>query len=123
MRGMCTGCYTGNVIYLSTFSKILAPGLRLAWVVAPPQVIFRMAQAKHRRLFEALPELDGVCTFTADEQSYWGNYQTFDVMHAGDGCDWDLAKWHRTYIVKLWEVVAGEVYKVLVPPTWAGKNF
>ncbi len=25
----------GNVIYLSTFSKILAPGLRLAWVIAP----------------------------------------------------------------------------------------
>ncbi|MGB7537366.1 MAG: PLP-dependent aminotransferase family protein [Anaerolineales bacterium] len=46
MRGMCAGCYSGNVIYLSTFSKILAPGLRLAWVVAPPQVIFRMAQAK-----------------------------------------------------------------------------
>ena len=46
MRGTCADCYTGNVIYLSTFSKILAPGLRLAWVVAPPEVIFRMAQAK-----------------------------------------------------------------------------
>ena len=46
MRGMCSGCYTGNVIYLSTFSKILAPGLRLAWAVAPPDVIFHMAQAK-----------------------------------------------------------------------------
>jgi 2-aminoadipate transaminase len=46
MRGECAECYTGNVIYLSTFSKILAPGLRLAWVVAPPDVIFHMAQAK-----------------------------------------------------------------------------
>jgi 2-aminoadipate transaminase len=46
MRGDCGGCYTGNVVYLSTFSKILAPGLRLAWVVAPPNVIFRLAQAK-----------------------------------------------------------------------------
>jgi 2-aminoadipate transaminase len=46
MRGACAECYTGNVIYLSTFSKILAPGLRLAWTVAPPEVIFRMAQAK-----------------------------------------------------------------------------
>jgi 2-aminoadipate transaminase len=46
MRGQCAECYTGNVIYMSTFSKILAPGLRLAWVVAPPQVIFLMAQAK-----------------------------------------------------------------------------
>ena len=39
-------CYTGNVIYLSTFSKILAPGIRLGWVVAPPEVIQKMVQAK-----------------------------------------------------------------------------
>jgi 2-aminoadipate transaminase len=38
--------YRGNVIYLSTFSKILAPGLRLAWVVAPPEVIERLVLAK-----------------------------------------------------------------------------
>lgn len=36
----------GNVIYLSTFSKTLAPGLRLAWVVAPVEVIQRCAVAK-----------------------------------------------------------------------------
>jgi 2-aminoadipate transaminase len=40
------GHYTGNVIYLSTFSKILAPGLRLAWVIAPPEVIGKLVQAK-----------------------------------------------------------------------------
>ncbi len=39
-------CYHGNVIYLSTFSKILAPGLRLAWVIAPPEVIRKLVQAK-----------------------------------------------------------------------------
>ncbi len=38
--------YVGNVIYLSTFSKILAPGLRLAWVIAPTQVIRKLVQAK-----------------------------------------------------------------------------
>ena len=38
--------YRGNVIYLSTFSKILAPGLRLAWVVAPAEVIRKLVQAK-----------------------------------------------------------------------------
>jgi len=38
--------YDGNVIYLSTFSKILAPGLRLAWVVAPAEVIRKLVQAK-----------------------------------------------------------------------------
>lgn len=38
--------YRGNVIYLSTFSKTLAPGLRLAWVIAPAQVIGKLVQAK-----------------------------------------------------------------------------
>lgn len=36
----------GNVIYLSTFSKTLAPGLRLAWVVAPVEVVQRCTVAK-----------------------------------------------------------------------------
>ena len=39
-------CYTGNVIYLSTFSKTLAPGIRLAWVIAPPEVIRKLVMAK-----------------------------------------------------------------------------
>ncbi len=38
--------YDGNVIYLSTFSKILAPGLRLAWAAAGPEVMRRLVQAK-----------------------------------------------------------------------------
>lgn len=40
------GYYTGNVIYLSTFSKTLAPGIRLAWVIAPPEVIRKLVIAK-----------------------------------------------------------------------------
>ncbi len=40
------GTYTGNVIYLSTFSKLLAPGIRLAWVVAPEQVIKKLVHTK-----------------------------------------------------------------------------
>lgn len=36
----------GNVIYLSTFSKTLAPGLRLGWIVAPSEVIQRCVIAK-----------------------------------------------------------------------------
>jgi 2-aminoadipate transaminase len=36
----------GNVIYLSTFSKTLAPGLRLGWIVAPPEVIVKLVQLK-----------------------------------------------------------------------------
>ena len=41
-----TPCYRGNVIYLSTFSKTLAPGLRLGWVIAPPEVIGKLVLAK-----------------------------------------------------------------------------
>lgn len=36
----------GNVIYMSSFSKILAPGLRLGWIVAPPDVITHLVQLK-----------------------------------------------------------------------------
>ncbi|HEU4742981.1 MAG TPA: PLP-dependent aminotransferase family protein [Meiothermus sp.] len=36
----------GNVIYQSTFSKTLSPGLRVAWVVGPREVISRLVQLK-----------------------------------------------------------------------------
>jgi 2-aminoadipate transaminase len=45
-RGKNGGTYSGNVIYLSTFSKLLAPGLRLAWVIAPEQVIRKLVMTK-----------------------------------------------------------------------------
>jgi 2-aminoadipate transaminase len=35
-----------NTIYLSTFSKTLAPSLRLGWIVAPEAVIAKLVQAK-----------------------------------------------------------------------------
>lgn len=35
-----------RTIYLSTFSKTLAPGIRLAWIVAPKPIIQRLVQAK-----------------------------------------------------------------------------
>ncbi len=40
------GYWIGNVIYLSTFSKTLAPGLRLGWIVAPQEVISKLVQLK-----------------------------------------------------------------------------
>jgi 2-aminoadipate transaminase len=35
-----------NVIYLSTFSKTLAPGIRLGWISAPSDTINKLVQAK-----------------------------------------------------------------------------
>ena len=43
-KGDCD--FTGDVLYLSTLSKTLAPGLRIAWVVAPESVIARLVQMK-----------------------------------------------------------------------------
>jgi 2-aminoadipate transaminase len=45
-RNHLSQSYHGNVIYMSTFSKIMAPGLRLAWVTAPAEVIRKLVQAK-----------------------------------------------------------------------------
>ncbi|HEY8909136.1 MAG TPA: PLP-dependent aminotransferase family protein [Desulfosporosinus sp.] len=36
----------GHVIYLGTFSKMLFPGLRLGWCVAPPSVLEQLTLAK-----------------------------------------------------------------------------
>lgn len=36
----------GRVIYMSTFSKILAPGLRIAWVIAAEEVMRKLALCK-----------------------------------------------------------------------------
>lgn len=46
LRGNDTEDYQGNVIYLSTFSKILAPGFRLAWAIAPKEIIRKLVMAK-----------------------------------------------------------------------------
>jgi 2-aminoadipate transaminase len=40
------GYFRGNVIYMSTFSKTLAPGIRLGWIVAPLRVIQCCVMAK-----------------------------------------------------------------------------
>ena len=38
----------GNVLYISSLSKIVASGLRIGWVIGPTRVIERLADAKQQ---------------------------------------------------------------------------
>jgi 2-aminoadipate transaminase len=46
IQPMGEGGFQGNVIQLGTFSKLLGPGLRLGWAIAPEPLMRRMVQAK-----------------------------------------------------------------------------
>ncbi len=45
-KGSGDQIYQGNVILLNTFSKVLTPGLRVAWIVAPAEVIRKLTLIK-----------------------------------------------------------------------------
>ncbi len=101
--------FTYHPSLLAEFGATLSPSDPRLWDAV---------RAKFRRLLQAMPELDGVATFTGEEQNYWGNYQTFDVMHDGEGCDWSLAKRYRAFVKAVWDVVVGEFDKDLLHRTW-----
>lgn len=96
------GYMEGNVIYLGTFSKTLAPGLRLGWVVAPIEVIDQLVMAKqgadlHSSSFDQMLAYEALKTGFLDEhirkiREVYG--QRRDVMlaalerHFPNGCSW-----------------------------------
>lgn len=61
----------GQVLYASTFSKTIAPGLRLGWVVAPPAIfsrllILKQASDLHTSSFD---QLVAYCYLTQNDQA------------------------------------------------------
>ena len=102
--------FTYHPSLLKEFGATLSPSDPVFWDAV---------QAKYRKLLQAVPELDGVGTFTADEQAFWGNYKTFDIMHDGQRCDWSLEKRYRTFVKKVYNVVVGEFDKLFLYRTWA----
>jgi 2-aminoadipate transaminase len=96
------GFMEGNVIYLGTFSKTLAPGLRLGWVVAPVEVIDQLVMAKqgadlHSSTFDQMLAYEMVKTGFLDDhiRTIRRVYkERRDVMLAAleryfpEGCSW-----------------------------------
>jgi hypothetical protein len=75
-------------------------------------------QETYRRLFQALPELDGIELCNDDLSGFWGNYLPFDVMHDAPECDWSYVKRYNTFMQKVQEVVSGEFGKEHFYFTW-----
>ena len=80
--------------------------------------IWNVLQEKYRRLFRAMPELDGVQIRTGELTRVHGHYRPFDVMHEPEESDWTLDRRYRTFLRKLHEVVVGEFEKIYFHRTW-----
>jgi 2-aminoadipate transaminase len=58
----------GRVIYVSTFSKILAPGFRLGWIIASRPILEKLVQAK---------QASDLCT------NVFSQYVAYEYIHGG----------------------------------------
>jgi hypothetical protein len=80
--------------------------------------LWHALQAKYRRLFRALPEVDGVQIRTGELTRVTGTYRAFDVMHGAPESKWTLEERYRTFVIKMHQVVVGEFDKIYFHRTW-----
>jgi hypothetical protein len=81
--------------------------------------LWEAVRAKFRRLFTALPGLDGIELCHDDLSGFWDNYRAFDVLHDAPECDWPLEKRYRTFVETVQRVVADEFHKAYFQFTWS----
>ncbi len=75
-------------------------------------------QGKFRKLFTALPELDGIELCNDDISGFWDRYVAYDLLHETPECEWSYEKRFRTFVKKVHEVVADEFDKTYFHFTW-----
>ena len=75
-------------------------------------------QEEYRRLFQALPELDGISLCNDDVSGFWDRYLPFDVTHEAPECDWSYVKRFNTFVSNVHNVVVGEFDKTYFHFTW-----
>lgn len=75
-------------------------------------------QEKFRKLFTALPELDGIELCNDDISGFWGRYLPFDVTRENRDCEWSYTKRFHTFVKKVHDVVVGEFDKTYFHFTW-----
>ncbi|WP_282938720.1 PLP-dependent aminotransferase family protein [Paenibacillus sp. RC67] len=98
------------VIYLGTLSKVVTPGMRLGWIVAPSPVISQLADAKNRM---------GYSTSHAGErlaQQYLSAPASFDRLNYI--CD--TLRVRRNLLLQALKDDVGDVAELFAPQTPAG---
>lgn len=75
-------------------------------------------QDKYRKLFSALPELDGVEICNDDISGFWDDYAAYDLLHEDPACATSYTRRFTAFVQKVHEVVVGEFGKTYFHFTW-----